>query len=325
MAATNVFKVSDLIKKYGWAIMPYLSNLGVNLLTEAAVLFVDSGATGKTLDADDGVHGHSFELPLATLDYAIGLCTADQGDIILVAPNHTETVTGVGGITLDVGGVSVIGLGRGTARPTFLMDGAATVTAAVSDDDISLQNLVFKAGHSDIAKLFNITTAKHFTVKDCDFLENAANENFLITFLTSTTNDAADGLTIINCKEVGADTSKTYFAHLQGDLDGLVMEDCYVNLAVNTNDLAPILCATGKDLTNCKIMRNHFSRLNNAAKDLMIDNDTTANTGIVAHNTMLHALTTGEVLIDLTGVCCVGNYASGAVDASGYLLPGADS
>ncbi|KKL92671.1 hypothetical protein LCGC14_1882380, partial [marine sediment metagenome] len=75
MAAVNPLRVSDLIKKYGWTIMPYLSNLGPTLLAEAQVLFVDSGHT-NALDADDGEHGHELTKPLATWDYAIGLCTA---------------------------------------------------------------------------------------------------------------------------------------------------------------------------------------------------------------------------------------------------------
>ena len=98
MPATNPLRVSDLIKKYGWTIMPYLSNLGHTLLAEAQVLFVDSGHT-NALDADDTEHGHSFEKPLATVDYANSLLTADEGGLILSAPGHNENIAA--GETID--------------------------------------------------------------------------------------------------------------------------------------------------------------------------------------------------------------------------------
>src|SRR3990167_8953647 len=61
------------------------------------------------------------ERPFATLDYAIGRCTANNGDIIMVMPNHAETITGAGGLTFDVAGITVIGMGSYNNRPRFLM------------------------------------------------------------------------------------------------------------------------------------------------------------------------------------------------------------
>ena len=55
----------------------------------------------------------------ATLDAALASCVANRGDTIFVTPNHTETMTGAGGITLDKAGVSIKGLGRYDARPAF--------------------------------------------------------------------------------------------------------------------------------------------------------------------------------------------------------------
>lgn len=143
MSATNPFRVSDLIAKYGWKIMPYLSNLGPQLLAEAQVLFVDSGHTDAT-DADDTEHGHSFEKPLATLDYAIGLCEASEGAVILLAPGHVEayddTTTG---FDADVVGIVIIGIGIGSSRPRFDFTDS-TSKCVMGANDVQIKNVVFR-------------------------------------------------------------------------------------------------------------------------------------------------------------------------------------
>ena len=72
--------------------------------------------------------------PLATLDYAVGLCTASKGDVIYVMPGHAETwSTAALAATLDVIGVKVIGLGWGTLKPTFTythVDATLTISTA---------------------------------------------------------------------------------------------------------------------------------------------------------------------------------------------------
>jgi hypothetical protein len=137
MAATNPFRVSDLIAKYGWKVMPYLSNLGPQLLAEAQVLFVDSGNTTDGLDADDTEHGHSFEKPLLTWDYAIGLCTAGEKSVIFLAPGHNENL-GNAQIDIDINDVVTIGIGDGENKPRIDFDHAN------SSIDIGGNNVVIR-------------------------------------------------------------------------------------------------------------------------------------------------------------------------------------
>ena len=178
MAATNPFKVSDLIKKYGWTIMPYLSNLGVRSLAEAQVLFVDSGNTAHGADADDGEHGHSFEKPLLTADYATGLCTADEGAIILFAPGHNENLSAA--INFDVAGVTYIGLGSGTLRPRFDFDAAAS-SINIGANNVTLANLTFMPGYADVLIGVDIeASVTNARIVDCEFVEGeASGDEFL--------------------------------------------------------------------------------------------------------------------------------------------------
>lgn len=168
MAATVPFRVSDLIHKYGWDIMPYLSNLGVNVLCESQVLFVDSGATNAS-DVDDGEHGHSFEMPLATIDYAIGLCTANEGSVILVAPGHNESLVAAA-IDFDVAGVTCIGLGEGTLRPRIDYDNTAA-SVDIGANNVTLVNLTFLPSVASVLIGVDVESGvTNFKMVNCEFL-----------------------------------------------------------------------------------------------------------------------------------------------------------
>ena len=90
------------------------------------------------------------------------------------------------------------------------------------------------------------------------------------------------------------------------------------------NSNAVIGVASGKDVTSCQIMRNVIYRLNTAG-DLLIDSDTTANSGVIAYNLIGHADTASEVLIDADGVRQFDNFGTATNTASGYILPAIDS
>lgn len=288
-------------------------------ITTGDVKFVDANAPL----ASDNTSSGTQQVPFATLDYAIGQCTANNGDIIVLAPNHSETITGAGGITVYVAGLTIIGLGNGSQRPTFLMDGAATVTMVVSAADCSIENVVFSAGHADIVRCINLTAAG-FHIANCDFVENTADENFLIPIdASSTTNNTADDLRVIGCRSMGIDASATEFIAAAADIDGLVVKDNVV-IQSGSTDGALVKCATGKDLTNCFIAWN-FVQHAMTANDLLIDNDTTANTGIIAHNRCRHAdVTLAHSLIDCDGVGLFDNLSTSVDTASGFILPQID-
>lgn len=101
------------------------------------VFFANS--TSVLAATDDGVAGAdvvsagTYQRPFATIDYAIGQCTASRGDVIFVMPGHTETISAASGIDQDVIGVAVIGLGYGSLRPTInYTDTASTWTMAAA-------------------------------------------------------------------------------------------------------------------------------------------------------------------------------------------------
>lgn len=109
------------------------------------------GNAAANVDATQGIMAGSdankgtFQRPFATLDYAIGQCAADRGDIIFIKPGHAETVASAAAIAVDVAGVAIIGLGQGSKRPTFNFT-ATAATITVSAANCSLKNLLLTGG-----------------------------------------------------------------------------------------------------------------------------------------------------------------------------------
>ena len=285
------------------------------IFTTGNVFFVSSTATNP---ADNTAHG-TKEKPFATLDYAVGQCTADNGDYIILMPKHAESITSTSGLALDAAGITIIGLGAGGQRPRLVVETAITVTA----NDVVLKNAVFAAGAADVARCFQLTTATGFNVIDLEFVQDATNENFSVIVDSTGISNTADGLTVAGCVWTSVDAVGEQMVRIAGALDRLVFRDNFISTAADGSE-AIIECATGKALTDCFIVWN-FTHRENTAGDLFINNDVDINSGIVAHNRIGHADTASEVLIDLDGVRFFDNLGTATDTASGFILPAIDS
>ncbi len=122
------------------------------------IFFVDSGDSNA---ADDvGNNGRDPNTPFATMDYATGQCTANNGDVVFVLPGHTETVNAVGALDLDVAGVTYIGIGPGRTKPLINF---TTVTGADMDvdaADITMFNFRFNGGFDALTGPLDINAAR---------------------------------------------------------------------------------------------------------------------------------------------------------------------
>lgn len=117
--------------------------------------------------ASNGNDG-SFLAPFSTIDYAVGRCAANRGDIIFVRPNHTETVTAAAGLDLDVAGIALIGLGSGSNRPTINFTTATTADMDVDAANIAMVNFLFTGGIDALAGPIDVNAAD-FKLIDCEY------------------------------------------------------------------------------------------------------------------------------------------------------------
>ena len=293
-------------------------------------IFFVNGTSVVVPGGQGGSNGNkgTYLAPFATLDYAIGQCTANRGDVIVIMPGHTETISDATSVLLDVAGIAIVGLGSGTLRPTFTFDTATTASAPVSAANISIKNVIFTADFADIAEVFPLTTAKNFHLEDCKFTTTAAAKNFVEIVDTSTVDNAADGLSFLRCEWIEVDAATTSLVNVDADLDRLSIVDCYIDLGVNGVLSALGEIAAGKDLTNITCSGNYVSRLVTASAVQLFTfvDTTTTNTGLCKDNLCRSLDILGELLISAgTNISQYNNYSTSVIDKSGYLLPAADA
>jgi hypothetical protein len=184
------------------------------------IWFVDSG-----IGVDGAGYGQNPDAPFATLDYAIGQCTASQGDVIYVMPGHAESTSGanVELFDLDVAGVSVIGLGWGALRPTFTLE-VATATVVMGAASCVLENIRLIGNITDLTAGLEIeAAATDCTVRNCYFADSATNKDMLIGVAVAADADRLlfEG-NVFNLTVGGEATNAIKFA---GGCDGLILRN----------------------------------------------------------------------------------------------------
>lgn len=132
--------------------------------TTGTTYFVDS--TNANAKNDPG-NGTRPETPFASIDYAVGRCTASKGDLIIVAPGHVETVAAAAGLDLDVAGITILGLGSGSNRPQVNFTTATTADMDVDAANITMQNFLFTGGIDALAGPIDVNAAD-FKLLNCE-------------------------------------------------------------------------------------------------------------------------------------------------------------
>jgi len=123
------------------------------------IFFVDSNAANA---GDTTGHGSEPDAPFATWDYAVGQCTANQGDVILILPGHAEAVIAAGTVTLDVAGVTTIFLGHGAARGTMTFGTAVGASVLITAANVKVLNALC------VAAIDGLTNPWHVQAADCE-------------------------------------------------------------------------------------------------------------------------------------------------------------
>jgi hypothetical protein len=140
-------------------------------------------------------YGQNPDAPAATLAYALAnLVTAGQGDVVYVLPGHVEDIAGAAGIALSKSGVTVIGLGSGSLRPTFTWKTSTAATWTITAANCTIRNIRCTSTIAGLVKLFSITAAGA-TFDTVDYYEDGATD--ALQFILTTA--AATDLTIKNC------------------------------------------------------------------------------------------------------------------------------
>lgn len=181
-------------------------------------------------DGNDG----SFTRPFATLDFAIGQCTANRGDVILVKAGHAENVESADGVDLDVAGVTIIGLGEGALRPTFTFDdGSGAANVAIGAANTTVKGLRFLQSSGGTGTSLVVEGVDNVTIQYCEFAQGNEGYSYAIDV-----EEESDNLSILD---------NTFTQDAEGE---------------GTNNQGAIILEgeeAGGGPTYLKILRNHFS------------------------------------------------------------------
>lgn len=161
------------------------------LFSTGNVFYVDS------TNGSDGNVGTDPNLPLATIGQAQTSATASNGDMVIIKPGYAETRTAV--LTLSKAGVSYVGLGAGSLKPTITVNAAVdgiSITAA----NVMINNFHFAAPATDEATAMVNVAAANAKIFNLSGIGSTTSKNFVdcITIASGANDLTIDGLEIYN-------------------------------------------------------------------------------------------------------------------------------
>jgi len=275
-----------------------------------SIFWVGSAVSGAS---DSAGYGRNPDAPFATIDYAVGKCTASAGDVIFVLPGHTEDLATATACAVDVAGVSIIGLGSGRLMPT-LSTTAAAGCVAISAANVTIKNIKllanFATGTTNMMTLS--TAADGCTLDGLKFRDTSATNEALVHIAVATT---VTDLVIRGCSFVTAAGSMTGSVVFAGSSTDCVIEDSvwYVDSSDSVIDHQTTAAV------NILLRRNAVVNVDDGAAGYCVELKT-GSTGIAQDNRFGYGKVDAEVAVG-DAVWWFENYASNTIAESGLLDP----
>ncbi len=296
-------------------------------VTNGNYYFVCNASTANGSDGNDGT---SVDAPLATLAAAISKCSTDAkgDDVITILPGHAETISSNTALTFNVAGMTIVGLGTGSLRPTFTLDTANTCRIPVSAANIKISGCIFVGNFLSIATCFLLTTAPGFWVDSCAFRDTSAVLGFL-SIITTTVSVNCDGLQFTN-NEVQSDATTTPGPAIVvlNTLDRLIIYNNAVTHSTISNNVSALLSHAALVVTHLSMGYNKVYSVNTdtATGGLLLTTTATTGSGMIYNNYAAALDTAAAILLPAIAVqygCFNNFYAHRGNSTSGYLLPAA--
>lgn len=245
-----------------------------------------------------------------SLTSALSSVVSSRGDVIFMAPGHTENISSAAGIAIAKTGVTIIGLGNGSNRPTFTFDTATTATMTITAANVTIKNCVFTQAFDAIVSPIVISAA-NVTLEGNYFM--VANASFQATQMILTTADA-NNLVISKNRFIGtADAGTTAAITLVGGDNANIIDNDFIG--AYSSAVGAIRSITTAN-TNCVIRRNTIvNRTASATKGITL---LTGSTGVIAENRF--GIGSGAVPITADAAWWAGNWSAAAVATNGTLV-----
>jgi len=270
--------------------------------------YVDSGSGSSSND------GLTWATALATIDQANNKCTANNADVIWVAPGHTETITGTD-ITMDIAGVTVVGLGKGSLMPQ-IKHNHADAEVSVAADNVTWMNIRHSADVTLVKVAIEIEDGVDYcTVKGCVFdVVATTTDEFLVSVRT---NDASNfALIEDNDFDMGLGGAVAAVSFTK-DTDGTVVRGNRIQGDYST------ACIEGITTASTKVLIEGNLLINGSATDLGTEpciQLLTASTGTIRDNDCVCNLATMVAAVVADACMLFRNYYNEDVQGTGTIL-----
>jgi len=216
-------------------------NLLIQMLGAAGVssgntYYVDNGAGSNSAG-----YGGSPGKPLASIDYAVGLCTANNGDTIVAMAGHVETITAANGLDLDVAGIKVVGLGVGASRPRLSVGTVVGAGIRINAASVWLEHVLITGDLDNITTVLTING-----VADCVLLNIIYRDvtGQCAKFLHAANN--SDRLRITNFRHIGDSAAGSTHSCTFDGCDDLIFEDFHITGNFSTAAVGFITTASAR-------------------------------------------------------------------------------
>jgi len=284
------------------------------LLTFGNIFYVGSTVTG-TSDSNQGTNPTA---PKATLESAINACTANNGDTIVLLPGHTEAVTSTS-TNVDVAGITIIGLGRGSMKPTLTF-AATSSRINVTASNCTLQNLRLEAAVGDVVTaVLHATAAKNTKYIDIEFFATST-FNFINCYTLGAAN-ISDGCTWVRNYLRTADAGQLALAITSAAHNDLKFYNNYVSHAAAA---AGLLTGAAADFLGLDVRGNFVQTgQTDGSVGVLVITTGTASSGNVVDNDMKTADAAANVAIPIASkVYAARNYIAGADEVGTVVAVG---
>lgn len=265
------------------------------------VFWVDSNATS-------GNGNGSAAKPFTAVSIALNYCVAGNGDIIFCAPGHHEDIQD-DNYVIDCDGLSIIGLGTGSARPSFSVSGVVdTIGYQLVGDNMLFQNLQVFGNVLDLVSPVYVD-GDNITIDSCYITQQSyASYNGIFV-------GAGNGTVISNCEidlstTAGVTPQAGIFLYVAANAVKLIGNNIY-----GAYTGAGIYGEAGQLLTNLQLLGNVVQNTGSGAGINLV----AGSTGWAIGNTLFATtlFTTGGAIY------CSQNYGNTAADDGSSQVPAA--
>jgi hypothetical protein len=285
---SNPISLAQVLDKRVGSIETDIANLKAHAnLGTGKVFYVDSAVGADTYT------GTTPATATATIDAAVNLCEASRGDVIYVMQGHAETFIAQS-LDVDVIGVTIIGLGNGSLRPTITYN-HANAEVAIGADNCSISNMRFVSSVTGVLMGIEVEDGvDYFTITDCEFTDagDAVGDDEFVEAINFVNNNT--GCTIERCR---------FNAKAAGAASAIMLDADTNQLTIRNNDIRgdySVACIAGDTTASTDIL---------IQGNLLINGSLVADTGIntVAAISLLEA--TAGLICDNRIVSDVGSAA----------------